>query len=131
MSPPTKAQIFAFGRNIVSGIGPVVALAVAFGALTPDQQHQIATSVDHITAGLKETWGGVVGLGFIIPLVAGWWAHLSSTPKAQVQAAQAAVNSGAVKDVAIIPTGPASPINNPAGDVTKVASALGVPAKPL
>ncbi len=124
MQLPTQAELLAFGRNVLSGVGPVLALAVTFGALTPDQQHQVTVSLGHIVAGIKEAWIGLAGLGFLVPLVSGWFAKLSSSPDKQVQNAAKAIDSGKLKGVAILPTEDESPVSGASGDLDKAAVLL-------
>lgn len=89
MNWPTKAELLAFGRNVGSAIGPLVAVGIAMTMLTPDQGQQIIASFNHIWGGILEIKVGLVGLAFLVPVALGWWAKMTASNKSQVQAVAA------------------------------------------
>jgi hypothetical protein len=128
---PTQDEILAFGRHVVSAVTPVLMMFGAFAVLTPDQQHQVIAAINQIFVGVGEifkgaadAWAGFLMLGFLVPLVMGWFARNSAKPENQVKSAAEAVDSGKLKGVAILPTEDVSPVSGASGDLGKAAVLL-------
>lgn len=115
MQLPTSGQVAAAGRHVVSFIAGGVTVAAGLHLLSGTNASTITTSVQHIEAGVAEI---AAGLGPLVAILSGWYAAWSASHIQQLKSVEKAVNSGTLKDVAIVPVGPAAPIAAPIGPKT-------------
>lgn len=83
MNLPTQSQVYAFGRHLASYAGGAITAAAAFNLLSPGQAGTLNQSLNHFINGVSEIAAAVSPL---IPLVTGWLAARSASPKAQLAA---------------------------------------------
>lgn len=84
---PSKLQLTAFGRHVVSyGMGAVTVLAVTH-SISSDQATNATNAITQISTGLASIVAGVTTL---VSLISGLYAASSASLKSQIAAVQAA-----------------------------------------
>jgi hypothetical protein len=102
----TQSEWNAAGRHALT--------AIASGVTVLSAVHVFSSAdAKNVLDGANEVWDGLskiaLGLGPLVALVSGWFASRSASPKAQIQAVNAADNG-----VKVVPANaPVAPVNAP------------------
>ena len=87
MNMPSKLQLTAFGRHVISySMGAITFLAITH-AISSDQAQNATNAITQISTGFASIVAGVTTL---VSLISGLWAASSASLKAQIAAVQAA-----------------------------------------
>ena len=109
MAYPSKDQIEAASRHIVTFVSSASLMASTLHFLTPDQGVQVNTASAQIINGLAAAG---IGIGIILPTLMGWWSAITASTKSRVAAVAALPNTIIVTTKAVADAGPANVIAN-------------------